>query len=58
MFGILKFVAIVLNFVFTVILGWFASGQRWSDPEGRPAIIGFSLMAIAYVLDIALLMFG
>lgn len=52
---ILRYIAITLNIIFLVILAFFVRDLRWSDPEDKPALVGFGWMAATLALDVFLI---
>lgn len=58
MIFILKIIAMFLNIILALVVGYFLSPLRWANEDDRPSIIGFWSMLVAYVLNIFLLTVG
>lgn len=54
---VLRFITITLDVVFLFMLSFFMRGLRWSEPEERISLIGFGWMMLAFILNIALVVF-
>lgn len=52
MFTILKYITTALNTFFIAVLLFFMHRLRWSDPDDRASIIGFTAMSLAYMASV------
>ena len=55
MLTICKYITTALNIFFIAVLLYFMHRMRWSDPDDRASIIGFSAMGLAYMASIILM---
>ena len=54
---VLKVIAIILNIIFAMLVGYFLSSLDWRNEDDRMSIIVFWMMLAVYMLNMVLLMF-